>query len=403
VIDRRIPARRPLACLGGAVLLVLTLGSLAVRNLYGAGDTEPPPRVDPSKAPEADRARVRFAGKVPVIRLSGTPYEMGRQHGALLAAQLAYLYDEYFEAMIVKAVGRAELEKWAREVEPHIPAALKEEMRGIADGSGRTYKSVLLANTMVDRFQTQLCSTIVAAGDATKDGGVLFGRNLDFPGRGILHRMTVVIVFAPDGGEPVAAVTWPGLVGVLSGMNAHGVCGATMLIHGVERRPGMPYLLMYREALSRARKAEDVAAYFATVPRTCANNFMVVDPTGASEVVEFDPKTIARRTGERGCVCSTNHFRSETLHSVGWSSPGRSRYEKLAAYLERAHGSIDAAGVREALRDVAKPWVMNVQSMIFFPRERSLELAVGDSLPIAQHPFQEIDREMLFGGGETAK
>ena len=177
----------------GGILLALSIGAILARNTYGAGADVPPP-VLAKQVPEADRARLTFAGKVPVVRLKGSHFEVGRQHGAILKPQLDFLYKNYCNELIVKAIGLENLKKWAAEVEPHIPAHYKEEMRGLAAGSGYSYEEILRANTMVDRFQTIMCSTVVASGAATKDGDVVFGRNLDFLGRGILHRMTVVIV-----------------------------------------------------------------------------------------------------------------------------------------------------------------------------------------------------------------
>jgi len=380
----------------GLLLLALATGSQYVQATYGEGGAQPPP-VRAKDAPEKDRERLKRVDGIPVLRLSGSRYEVGRQHGALLKRQIEFIHKEYFEAMVVPAVGRGALDEWATEVEPHIPAALKEEMRGIADGSGMAYRKVLLANTMLDRLQSVMCSTVAASGDATIDGEVYFGRNLDFPGRNILHRMTVVIVFEPDGETPLAAVTWPGLVGVLSGMNAHGVAGATMLIHrGKPIQPGLPYLLMYRQALQAARKTPDVAASIRKAKRTCPNNFMVVDADGTAAVLEFDQTDFASRAPEGGTLCSTNHFRSEKMKDVGWPV-GTSRYRTLANFVAREHGSIDLARIKKALSDTATPWFLNVQSMVFMPKKRALHLSVGGKLPAAGQRFAHLDREALFG------
>jgi len=306
--------------------------------------------------------------------------------------------------MVAPAVGgTGKLLEWARSVEKFIPEAYRQELRGIADGAGMTYERVLVANTMVDRFQTLMCSTVVAAGAAAKDREVYFGRNLDFPGRRVLHQMTVVVVYELEGATPVVSVTWPGLVGVLSGMNGHGVCGATMLVHrGKPLRPGMPYMIMYREALARARKAGDVYDYIDRAKRTCPNNFMVVDATGAAEVVEFDQDVVARRPAARGAVCSTNHFRTKQLAGTeGWRV-GEDRYANLAEFLEREHGKIDAEKIRKALGDVATPWLLNVQSMIFLPARRALHVSTGGALPAAKQPFVRLSREVLFGRTEPA-
>jgi len=396
-------AGRPgLACVAGLLLFGLAVGSLFVQATYGGAPTPPPLRLE--GLPAADRARVQVVDGIPVIRLSGTPYAMGRQHGAILRQQIRFLETEYVEAMVAPAVGGKEkLLDWARTVEKFIPEAYRQELKGIADGAGMTYERVLVANTMVDRFQTLMCSTVVASGDATKDREVYFGRNLDFPGRRVLQQMTVVIVYEPEGGTPVVSVTWPGLVGVLSGMNGHGVCGATMLIHrGKPLRPGIPYMIMYREALARARKAGDVYKYIDGAKRTCPNNFMVVDATGAAEVVEFDQDVVARRPGDRGTVCSTNHFRSkELVGKEGWRV-GEDRYATLAQFLEREHGKIDVDRIRKALGDVATPWLLNVQSMVFLPARRALYLSKGGALPAARQPFVHLSREVLLGRAEPA-
>jgi len=396
-------AGRPgLACLSGLLLFGLAVGSLFVQATYGDAPAPPPLRVEGLSA--ADRGRVRLVDGIPVLRLSGTPFEIGRQHGAILAPQIRFLEKEYVEAMVAPAVGgKGKLLDWARSVEKFIPEAYRQELKGIAAGAGMSYERVLVANTMVDRFQTVMCSTVVAAGDATKDREVFFGRNLDFPGRRVLHQMTVVVVYELEGAAPVASVTWPGLVGVLSGMNGHGVCGATMLVHrGKPLRPGMPYMIMYREALARARKMGDVHDYIDQAKRTCPNNFMVVDATGAAEVIEFDQDVVARRPAAGGTVCSTNHFRTKELAGTeGWRM-GEDRYANLEEFLEREHGKIDVDRIRKALGDVATPWLLNVQSMVFLPARRALHVSKGGALPAAKQPFVHLSREVLFGRGAPA-
>lgn len=390
--------------LTGLVCFGLAIGAQFVTATYGEGGPQPPP-VRVAEAPAADRARLRLVGDaLPVLHLSGTPYEMGRQHGALLKPQIHFLIKEYGEALVIRAVGRKALEEWAAAVEEHIPAPYREELRGLADGAGLTYKEALLVNTMVDRFQSMFCSTLVAGADATRDGEIYFGRNLDFAGRRILHKMTVVFVFEPAGGTPVVSIGWPGIIGVLSGMNAHGVAGATMMIHrGEPARPGMPYLIMYREALARARKTADIAAYIRGVKRTCPNNFTVVDKTGASLVVEFNQDKVVTRPADRGCVCSTNYFHSAEMGEAQHFQVGHSRFDDLADYLAEERGRIDLVGVKGALADVARPWFMNVQAMVFLPARRAVHVSVGGKLPAARQPYVLLDEKFLFGDSGVSR
>jgi hypothetical protein len=209
--------------------------------------------------------------------------------------------------------------------------------------------------------------------------------------------MTVVIVWSPEGGPQLAAVTWPGMLGVLSGMNSEGVAGATMLVHmGRERQAGLPYLLMYRQALEGARTKDDVYASISKAKRTSSNNFMVVDATGASDVIEFDPEVVVRRPAAQGCNCSTNFFASDELCDR-CVPMGTGRYKNLAAFLERERGRIDLELVKQALADVATPFYLNVQAMVFLPAKREIHVSEGGRLPAAKQPYVHLTREMLFG------
>ncbi|MEM8885536.1 MAG: C45 family peptidase [Planctomycetota bacterium] len=380
----------------GFVLVLLAVLSHFVDATYGSGAPTPPP-VQPNEVPAAERGRLTLVDGLPVARLKGTPFEMGRQHGRLFRDQIHFLVREYYEGFSVKLIGARAMEEWAARCEPFLPDAYRQELRGLAEGAGLSYETVLRVQCSVDRMQMAMCSTLVAGKEATKEGEILFGRNLDFPGRNILQRATIVLVFEAPDAPAVAAVTWPGLIGVLSGMNEHGVCGATMAIHpGKPARPGVPYMLMYRDALLAARKAGDVGDHIAKTKRTVPNNFTVVDAAGVSEVLEFDADRIARRPADRGAVCSTNFFVSELLRDTKWKV-GTRRYETLETFLREKHGRIDVEGVRQALRDTATPFFLNVQAMIFLPRLRALEVAVGDQLPAAHGRYVRLDRKRLFG------
>ncbi|MHC4847876.1 MAG: C45 family autoproteolytic acyltransferase/hydrolase [Planctomycetota bacterium] len=380
----------------GGLLFALASASYFVGATYGAGAPVPPP-VRSDAVAEKDRKHFAIVDGIPVLELRGTPRERGRLHGRVFKSQIRFLVREYYEAFALKLAGAEGIRDWTDKVLPHIPAHHLEEVKGIAEGAGIPERTILEINCVVDRLQMVMCSTLVAAGDATKDDQIYFGRNLDFPGRNLLHKMSVVLVFHHEGRVPVAAVTWPGLVGVLSGMNERGVCGATMMIHfGTPAQPGVPYMMMYREALEKAKKTADVAAHFEASKRTIANNFTVVDANGDSEVLEYDATRLVRRPANEGCVCSTNFFRSDEMKKTG-APLGTGRYRTLAEFIKAEHGRIDLAGVRRALRDTATPFYLNVQSMVFLPRKRELHLSVGGKLPAAAQRFGKLNRKSLFG------
>jgi hypothetical protein len=76
---------------------------------------------------------------------------------------------------------------------------------------------------------------------------------------------------------------------------------------------------------------------------------------------------------------------------------GKDRYESLAEFLERERGRIDLYLVKRALADVATPFYINIQAMVFLPAKQELYLAEGGELPAAKQPYVHLTREMLFG------
>ena len=66
--------------------------------------------------------------------------------------------------------------------------------------------------------------------ERSTDGKPLFGRNLDFNPHGFLDKFGLIVVYRQDGKRPFASVTYPGVVGVVTGMND---AGLTLAVHEV--------------------------------------------------------------------------------------------------------------------------------------------------------------------------
>src|SRR5436853_197108 len=87
---------------------------------------------------------------------------------------------------------------------------------------------------------------VIQPADAWPDHVARFGRNLDFMSFGIADKSSVLLVYKPNGRYAFAAVTWPGMIGCLSGMNEHGLALANMEVTRGVRLPGaMPYVMLY--------------------------------------------------------------------------------------------------------------------------------------------------------------
>ncbi len=331
---------------------------------------------------------------MPVLHVYGTPEEMGEQQGVLLKTQIRELIERYLNRFLqVNGVGvdvRGPVLKTAQQMEKSIPAVYVREMAALARGSGAAYEDVLLANTAFDIKRALVCTTFVAVGDRSADGKPIFGRNLDFPTLGVAHEYTCVIVYHPKEGHAVASVTFPGIIGVLSGMNDAGVAAATMEVRRRDTQvTASPYALVFRAALTAAGQTDDVLKAVGDSARSSTNNLMVCDAEGRAACAELGIRAVAVRRPDNGALYSTNHFRSEAL--------GRPVMCWRFGFVEKALSNgrkLDEELARKILLDASYE-DMTMQSIVFRPAAREFLLAAG-APPAARHRFLRLKKADLF-------
>jgi hypothetical protein len=186
---------------------------------------------------------------------------------------------------------------------------------------------------------------------------VLLARAFDMEAGAIFDREKAVFLVSVNGAIPFASVAWPGLVGVVSGMNDEGVA---VVVHGARagepRAHGEPVVHALRRVLENARTTSDAVRLLAEREPIVSHLVIVADARGDARVVERIPGqvSVARKLAERAAV--TNHFegpaRSDpknlTVLATTSSGPRRERADELVG---RVAGLADAAHALAILRD----------------------------------------------------
>ncbi len=261
---------------------------------------------------------------VKVLHLKGKPYEIGFQHGSLLAEKIVELVPKALDStigVISKTVdmsyetAREKMIEGKEAAKPYIPEEYLEEMRGIADGVGSKdcgvmdLDQIILWNTMYDNWclyahphyshprksdsakvsiasgsagtnspSSPGCSSFSAWGDAVTGDGLIFGKNMDnlnLPG--ILDNRILVVV-DPDEGFGHAFVTHPGMIGIDGGLNSAGI---TMMTHydacADETLEGCGIGLITRLLLSRSQTLEQAIDILKSYPHCTGIAFHVTD------------------------------------------------------------------------------------------------------------------------------
>jgi len=335
------------------------------------------------------------ARPVQAVHVYGTPAEMGEQQGRLFKSEVQFLLREYLDKFINLAgiPIRDSLLESARQMERHMPPEYIEEMRALAQAADVEYDDVLLANTVFDIKKVIFCSTIVANGERSADGAPIFGRNLDFPTLGVAHNFTRVIVYHPTDGRAVASVTFPGCIGVLSGMNDTGLTAAVMEVHRMQANSNaMPYAMLFRHALTTSASTRELVERLEANARSTTNNLMICDADGVAACAELAIDKVAIRLPSDGLIMGTNYFQSEELGAAWpcWRMPLMRRLT--------SNKVIDDALMRRVLDRVSYS-MLTMQSIIFRPQTREMFLASGKP-PATKLEYFHLTGDMLFPQGQ---
>jgi hypothetical protein len=401
------PARRAAAF---GLTLLLCLGSAFAQA--------PTPASAPTATRPTSRPTPPLSGAltieqgVRVLRLAGTPYEAGYAHGYLLAEEIVPFVDQ-FVVSLPFVVG---VERYRSRVLPFVrekalfTAEEEEELRGMVDGvlaklgpEGATLRALgrplaiddLKAGNTFGDWAAFACSSFSAWGALTPDGGTITARNFDYLPHAKLEQLAMLIARTPADPARRAFVTvaYPGLLGVISGMNEDGL---GLFVHDVmpksptAERGIAPRLLVLRRALETLGGDDAPSQVHRLLRDTTTwmgNNIQVTSPfdgrRAPAGIVEYD----GVETKEGGAelrlapdggsfVLCTNHYRLR-------KAPERCRrYRTIEEELTRtaAEGrQIDGAAARAIMAKAVQDSLgsKTLHTVVFFPGERRFELMLA--------------------------
>lgn len=327
------------------------------------------------------------------LHLEGSPRELGLQHGRLLGPLVRDTVREYLNAMAFwRGLGRRELLRRGRLMEPFIPDRYREEMAALAEGAEVPYEDILVAHTFLESVQAVACSCYAAYGANTRDGGVVFGRNLDFLSMGFAHRCGVVAFVKPDGGIPFVSAGWAGWCGTLTAVNLRGLCLGLMNVPKLSQHsPGMPYAIMFRRMAQETTTCHEAVEMLRSTQRTFSNNIMLAqtEPTRRALVAEYDVNGVAVREPAAGeeFIVSTNHFRKLGREQERTDRDGKGRYATLCREVARRKGALDHRA--RLFADPAVYLPNSLHSMIAAPERREFLLSMG-RMPAGAGPYRRF-------------
>lgn len=383
---------------GHDIFRVLLLFIVAVSSAHGVAVSSAHGGQDSRAFTEgrAGNGELKYINDLPVLIVSGTPTEIGRQKGILLAESVKKIAD-YPRKLLDRSDQKDRLEKFKKMCESlakQLPADHREELRAASKHLGIDRELGLLANMLPDIYRGSFaCSSLIVDAKRSKTGGPLFGRNLDFYTLGMLDKYSLVTVHRPKGKHAFVTIGFPGMFGCVSGMND---AGLALAVHEVflsrDGSPmfnpkGVPYTFSFRRVLEECDSVEEAEKMLRATERTTILSLALCDAK-QSKVLEMTPRTVVDRHSIDGVCACTNHFRTGELSVFAFCT----RYPKLAH--SRALGLIGIPEVAEKMHQV-HIGRLTVQTMIFEPAELKLHLAIG-SCPSSALPLKPLELKPLF-------
>lgn len=308
-------------------------------------------------------------GVYPVLRLSGSWRDMGRQYGELAGELLRNFHGEITTDLSERGISRSkQLEVGQDALEGYSPD-LKELLAGIAETSGLGWEDTLILNSGMMSLSVAVlagapsgCSGVAAWGDYTPDGTLVFGRNWDIDRSALLRYMKYLatVIFNPDEGNSFANIHPLGNVYLETGMNEKGLF--LELNNGEQSDPNEnpeaeDTSSVLVSALVTTSSLNEMADYLASIPADLSYILQIAEDARAVSLERATFGSRVREAENLGFLAAFNSF--VPPYPPVWDgkvapppSPAEDpRYENLLALGESPEfkGKLDATKMMELM------------------------------------------------------
>ncbi|GEN75873.1 C45 family autoproteolytic acyltransferase/hydolase [Chryseobacterium hagamense] len=297
------------------------------------------------------------------LRVKGNPLQLGYNNGAL-TQNLMQKQEEVFFSKVEGLVPskfkqnllRGFLKWYNRKMYLNIREDYQAELYGLSRYSSDRYDFIAskflrsmylhgahdIGHAMQDLMMIG-CTSLAVWNENTEDGNLLIGRNFDFYVGDDFAKNKLIELVEPEEGIPYLSVSWPGMIGVVSGMNKEGI---TVTINAGRSKIPLtaktPISLVTREILQYAKTIDEAIAIAKKRKVFVSESIMVGSANDKNAVIiEVSPDNFGvYKVENTNKVFCTNHFQSEAYKNDRRNrkqiaeSHSEYRYEKLQELLQ---------------------------------------------------------------------
>ena len=380
-----------------------------------------------------DEPSVEMVGGITILRMKGTPYEMGIQQGTLLKEKILEGVDFINKSPLKAAVIIAQTNDLVKEAMEFSYPDVIDECQGMVDAVGGeltmdmcivlAYGDVIIEWIESGGFG---CSQFIATGEATKDGGMIHLRILDWDDLSFIVDNPTLMVRHPVGKIPYVTLGFPFNIVPYQGWNMAGIAMASNEADTPDDHAlgGYGHTQMQHEILKNCDSIEEATAFLKGQKHSSAENLIISHgPSNTAAVFEMTANHMGIRSLSDDVLFATNHFEHPDMqaHDIPWEETvsTKLRYKRLTQLLlpdgaDTLHGIIDLQTTLDKVaRDLTNPFngeqskpedfdndsslATNgaIQSWIFDHSTRTIYVASG-SVPLVFNAYTGFTLDWLF-------
>jgi hypothetical protein len=283
--------------------------------------------------------------RVPVVVVSGTPYQMGWHLGRLTQTEIQRFIPAALEGFRHTLNLTAETldQVWATTA-AYTDDRFEQQLVGLAEGAGLPVRTLQHIHCL-PLLMPYSCSSIAAWGTATEDGHLYQTRNLDWTLEAGAHEFPVLAVHFPTAGHAHVLPTFAGVIGANCGLSAAGLVLSEM---GDSPAREMPYELhaphfttWFRTVLYDADSLTEALDLFRLQPATKRYHYVFGDGRAerrAVKILAHSPEAPPRNLRVWRDNDPEDELAPRVLRGVVYQDEGRGAFPTL----EREHGKLNA-------------------------------------------------------------
>lgn len=374
------------------------------------------------------------------LYVEGDPLEIGLNTGALSDSLLQKQQQIFFSKIKDLVPSKFEQKmlrhflKWYnRKLYANVPEEYQTEIFGVSQYTSHEFDNIApqyqrglylhAAHDIGHALQDLAlvgCSSFAAWGEKSEDGNLILGRNFDFYVNDAFAENKIIAFIKPQQGHNFMMVSWPGMIGAVSGMNQQGL---TVTINAAKSEIPLtaktPISILTREILQHAQNIDEAIAIAKKRSVFVSESIMVGSAQDNKAVlIEVSPKKmdVFEVPNSDQLICS-NHFQSEAFknekRNLGQIADSHSEYrfermQELLSENKKINPEIASEILRNknGLNDIplgfgnekALNQLLAHHGIIFKPKEKLVWVSAN---PFQLGAFVCYNLDSIFNGKKT--